>query len=220
MFGCNCSYSELMKKNVIDKEGNKIGKNLIDVVFSPSFEISHFVVGGGALEEFLEDIKLKKDVDPVFEVTNIDTITDSIKLNVAKNELGTVITGAIPEGHYQLSKLGKKAVVDKDGKKIGNIINMAFFDDDTASFIIGGSTIQEFLEKIGVIPDIDLIVPLNKIKEVTGDEIKINLSQADLKTTLEQDIKLGKELHDSDFGDSRKKIGLISHHRVDQTLDW
>ena len=148
MFGCNCSYSELMKKNVIDKDGKKIGKNLIDVVFSPSFDISHFIVGGGALEEFLEDIKLKKDVDPVFDVKNIDTIKDNITLSISKNELGTVISGAIPEGHYQLRGLGKKTVVDKDGTKLGNIINLAFFDDDTASFIIGGSTIQEFLEKI------------------------------------------------------------------------
>ncbi|MFW9992411.1 MAG: PRC-barrel domain-containing protein [Candidatus Odinarchaeota archaeon] len=213
--GESFSYSVLKKKEVIDSEGKTVGKNLLDVIFSPNLkEMTHWVVGGGFLEELMEDIKLKKDIDPVFSADSIEEIYKEIKLSVKKSELKPVIEGGIPRGHYRFTDLSKMDVVDKNGARIGNVIDAAFFDEDNLSFVIGGSTMEEFLEKIRVIPDVDLIVPSQNITSVKDNKISLNLAREMLATTLQAGIKKGSDLEKAKLQDYRKKVTLISHQRL------
>lgn len=213
--GESFSYSVLKKKKVIDNEGNTVGKNLLDVIFSPNLkEMTHWIVGGGFLEELMEDIKLKKDIDPVFSADSIEEIYKDIKLSVKKSELRAVIEGGIPGSHYRFTDLSKMDVVDKNGSRIGNVIDAAFFDEDNLSFVIGGSTMEEFLEKIRVIPDVDLIVPSHNITSVKDNKISLNLTREMLATTVQADIKKGSDLEKAKLQDYRKKVTLISHQRL------
>ncbi|MHA1169035.1 MAG: PRC-barrel domain-containing protein, partial [Candidatus Hodarchaeales archaeon] len=109
-----------------------------------------------------------------------------------------------------LSELSKMDVIDKTGTKIGRINDVAFFDDDCLSFIIGGSATEEFLEKIGVIDDVDLIVPRQNITSVQDNKIMVNLTRDELTTTLAGDIKKGTDLKNQSYVDSRKKVSLVS----------
>ncbi|MHA2295170.1 MAG: hypothetical protein ACXADA_04095 [Candidatus Hodarchaeales archaeon] len=214
-FGQSSCFSQIKKKKVIDKDGKEIGKSLIDVILSPEFEVSHYIVGGGRIEEFLEDIKLKKDVDPVFSADSIDEIFKDIKLSVTQSELKSAHEGGVPEGHHRLSELSKMKVVDNKGEEIGNTIDVAFFDGHySMSFVIGGSSIEEWLEKINVIPDIDLVLPSQNVTSIKDNKINISLSRVELKTTLVSDLNKGSELKKVGFQDVRKKVALV--HR--QTL--
>lgn len=211
-----CSYfGQLKKKKTISSDGKVVGKNLIDIAFDPTLEISHFIVGGGFVEELMESLKLKEDIDPIFDVNSIEEVGDTIKLAVKEKEIGELLDGCcVPDDNYKLSDLMKMDVIDKAGTKIGRINDVAFFDDDCLSFIIGGSATEEFLEKIGVIPDIDLIVPRQNITSVQDKAIKINLTRDELTTTLAEEIRKGSDLKKQSYLDSRKKVSLISRQSL------
>ncbi|MFW9992412.1 MAG: PRC-barrel domain-containing protein [Candidatus Odinarchaeota archaeon] len=206
------SYSSLKKKRVVDKDGVTVGKNLIDVVFSPDLgEITHFVVGGGFLEELLEDIKIKKDLDPVFSIENVDGVYEKeVKLSVNKQSLKSVIEGGIPEGHYCINDLSKMDVVGSKGSVIGNIIDVAFFDDGSLSFIIGGSAIEELLEKMKVLPDVDLLLPSKNITSIKDGKIFLDLTREMLKTTLKDNVKKDKPLKKANYQDFSSSVALVS----------
>jgi sporulation protein YlmC with PRC-barrel domain len=88
-----------------------------------------------------------------------------------------------------ISDMRKKIIVCSDGKKIGRI-NDIIFDSklNIKSFIIAGSFWEEFRESLGIIDDIDPIVPVEHILEVTEDEIKIDLQKDQLQHKLSEGI--------------------------------
>ena len=66
-----------------------------------------------------------------------------------------------------ISDLRKKTVISSDGLKIGKIIDVVFTADSKLhSFIIGGSRWEEIREKLGLIEDIDPIVPVESVKAI------------------------------------------------------
>ncbi len=77
--------SKLEKLEIIDKNGAKVGK-AVDVDFDVDGSAS-LIVGGGVIEETLESIGVKKDIDIIVPGKVIDSITDKIQLGVAKDEL-------------------------------------------------------------------------------------------------------------------------------------
>ena len=58
---------------------------------------------------------------------------------------------------------------------------------------MGGSGLEEFLEKVRIIPDKDLIVPSSAVTSITS-LIKIKLNKLDLLSTLEDSKENPKEL--------------------------
>ncbi|MHA1440556.1 MAG: PRC-barrel domain-containing protein [Candidatus Heimdallarchaeota archaeon] len=66
-----------------------------------------------------------------------------------------------------ISDLRKKAVISSDGLKIGKIVDVVFTTDcKLHSFIIGGSRWEEIREKLGLIEDIDPVIPVESVKTV------------------------------------------------------
>ena len=83
----------------------------------------------------------------------------------------------------------KKAIISPDGKKIGHIIDVVFDANFRLhSFIIGGSFWEEFRESIGIIDDIDPVIHVENIEEISSKEIKINLDKDKLKHKFDTDI--------------------------------
>lgn len=88
-----------------------------------------------------------------------------------------------------VSDMRKKVLVCSDGKKIGHI-NDIIFDKklNIKGFIIAGNFWEEFRESIGMIDDIDPVVPVEHILEITEDEITIDLAKDKLQHKLEEGI--------------------------------
>ncbi len=81
-----------------------------------------------------------------------------------------------------ISEMRKKAIITPDGKKIGHIIDVVFDERYYLhSFIIGGSFWEEFREKLGIIDDIDPVLPAENIIEISKKAITIDLNKDQLK---------------------------------------
>jgi len=94
-------YSALERMEIIDNKGLKVG-HAVDIDFDVSGAVS-MIVGGSFIEEKLEALGLKADVDIIVPGDVISSITDKIRLKVSKDELETTMEDAI------VSKSTKKA---------------------------------------------------------------------------------------------------------------
>jgi len=92
-------WSELSKKQIIDKNDVRVGK-AIDIDFDVDGSAS-LTVGGGLIEESLERIGLKDDIDIIVPAESIASIADDIRLKVSKDELQLTMDEALdnPEVH-------------------------------------------------------------------------------------------------------------------------
>jgi len=87
-----------------------------------------------------------------------------------------------------ICELKKKPVISKDDLEIGTIIDVVFDADLMLhSFIIGGSRWEEFREALGVIDDIDPVVPIENVAEITENTIQLNITKSRLKHKLDED---------------------------------
>lgn len=110
-------------------------------------------------------------------------------------------------------------IYEKNNEIIGRIIDILFNDGSNYSFIVGGSVLEEFLEKIRIIPDKNLIVPRSSVNEIS-DKIKINDNKNELITTLFESVK-----HPSNYLEStksefvpKKPKSVYENHFVDTEL--
>ena len=88
-----------------------------------------------------------------------------------------------------ISDMRKKTIVCPDGRKIGRIIDVVFNEDlSMHSFIIGGSFFEEFMKSLGIVDDIDPVIPIEHVVEVTTKEIKIDLTKEECRHKLEANI--------------------------------
>ncbi|MBD3189427.1 MAG: hypothetical protein GF308_02230 [Candidatus Heimdallarchaeota archaeon] len=93
------------------------------------------------------------------------------------------------DNHYNISEMRKKTVICSKGSKIGNIQDIVVNNQyQLESFIIGGSFWEEFRERLGIIKDIDPVVPVNNVAEITKNEIILNLPKEELPHKLEEGV--------------------------------
>ncbi|MHA2358892.1 MAG: hypothetical protein ACXAB5_01340 [Candidatus Thorarchaeota archaeon] len=100
-------FSVLEKLDIFDKDHTKIGR-AIDVDIDVDSRIS-IIVGGGFIEEKLEAIGLKNDVDIIVPSNVISSVHDSIQLSVSKDELDTTINGILKEKAMEIKKAREAA---------------------------------------------------------------------------------------------------------------
>jgi sporulation protein YlmC with PRC-barrel domain len=92
------SFSELKKKKVLDADGFAVG-NVIDINFDENGE-EWFVLGGGFVEETLEMLHIRPDVDLLVPVDWIETIgDDEIVLKLTRFQLTSTC-----DEHWQLQR--------------------------------------------------------------------------------------------------------------------
>lgn len=87
------TLSKIENMDIIDNSGVKVGR-AIDIDFDVDGTAS-LTVGGGIIEETLEALGLKADVDIIVPASTIESITDIIKLTVSKDELQLTMDGAL-----------------------------------------------------------------------------------------------------------------------------
>jgi sporulation protein YlmC with PRC-barrel domain len=184
-------FSQLAQFKVEDKNGKIIGKAGDAIFNKKDMTFNSLILFGGLLEEKMEDFGLKENIDPIVPISaiaSVDQKKKKIVLNVDKSELKTTNKDfSAPEGTIQYIKLKKLAIYEKENEKIGRVIDIFFHSSGMYKFIVGGSALEEFLEKVRVIPDKDLIVPNSAIKEIS-DKIVLTVNKFDLLSTLENEV--------------------------------
>ncbi len=187
-------FNENIKNcDVYDTNNNRLGRLLDAVVVKTEngWNLSKFTIGGSTWEELLEDIGLKPDIDPVFPIDVIESVTPkSIKLSVAGDTLKSthLDADAIAEDEVKLSQLSTVKIVDADEKPIGNIIDMKFVSDHF-QFVLGDGSWKELLEDIGLREDIDFLISPKYIDCVKNTKIKLNLKKTELDILFKDSIK-------------------------------
>ena len=185
-------YSDIRGKEVIDSDGDVVGE-VIDWVFdctdnklNPKF----IVIGGGRVEELLESIGARPDIDPIVSLESVASITDKVYLSVDDKTLKkTIDPGVMCEDDIPFTKLSEIKVVDNDNFKIGNVIDIWFDEDNMMWLVLGGGFFEELLERLKAQPDIDLLVPPYFIDSIGKDKIKLNVSKFQLESTCENEYK-------------------------------
>lgn len=199
-------YSDVKNKDVVDSNGKKIG-NVSDLIFhlqGTRLIPRSLVLGGGRIEEFLESIGVRPDYDPVFNIEIIDAVEDDRIILCANREKlnSTLDPGIFDEDDIKLSDLSKLRIIDADGFKVGNVIDVWFDTDDEVYLVLGGGFFKEILERLHAQPDIDLLASYKEIESITNEEIKLKWTKFQLDSNCEQAYdRLKRELV------SRDKVG-------------
>ena len=108
--------SELSKLAIFDEDGVKIG-NVIDVDFDVDGKAS-LIVGGGFVEEKLESLGIKPDIDIIVPDDVIESISDKIQLMVSKDELESTLEDVLREHNPAVQKVKDERMVLQDGAKV------------------------------------------------------------------------------------------------------
>ena len=189
---CELKYSDIRSKDVVDSNGEKVGE-VMDWIFGcgeNKLNLKYIVLGGGRIEEFLESIGARPDIDPVVRLEDVESISDKVYLKVDKESLlKTIDPGVLDESDFTFSKLSDIKVLDSDGVKIGFVIDIWFDKESVMWLLLGGGFFEELLERLKIQPDIDLLVPPHFIDEINKNEIRLNITKFQLESTCEDEYK-------------------------------
>ncbi|NHJ15175.1 MAG: PRC-barrel domain containing protein [Candidatus Thorarchaeota archaeon] len=200
---CNMKYSDVKNKDVVDAHGTKIG-NVSDFIFhleGNRLVPKSIVLAGGRIEEFLESIGARPDNDPVFTTDVMDVVEDDrIVLCADKEKLKTTLDpDVMVEGDIKLSKLSKMKVIDTDGFKVGNVIDVWFDTSNEIYLVLGGGFFEEALERLHAQPNIDLLASFKDIESITDSGIKLKWTKFQLESNCEKEYdRLKRELSSID----------------------
>ena len=108
--------SALEKLDIKDENGEWIGR-AIDVDFDTDGS-SWLIVGGSFVEEKLEAVGLKADVDIIVPSDTIESIGDTIKLKVSKDELGSTMVEELSKKAPQIEEHQAEMDAHRDVAKV------------------------------------------------------------------------------------------------------
>jgi sporulation protein YlmC with PRC-barrel domain len=184
----NIDLQDLSKMKVYDKDDTEAGK-IIDFCVTDDYRVSKFILGGSRIEEIKEKIGLKADDDPVISMDCIEEVNlreNKIRINLSCSELPNKLQeNAFTDNETLFSSIRNTMVKSTDGTKIGRVIDALFTEDNDVSFILGDNPFVEFLEKIGLAGNYDLLLPKQYIKQRDENEITIDKSKDQLKSLLD-----------------------------------
>jgi len=87
--------------------------------------------------------------------------------------------------NIKLSELQKRKVVDADGVRVGQVVDVWLDEDASMWLVVGGGFLEETLERLHIRPDMDLLVPSQWIADM-DDEIRLEVSKFQLQATCEE----------------------------------
>ncbi|TFH05910.1 MAG: hypothetical protein E4H14_11775 [Candidatus Thorarchaeota archaeon] len=106
--------SKLEKMDIVDSSGKKIGR-AIDIDFDIDGTVS-MIVGGGFIEEKMEALGIKSDVDIIVPGDVISSITDKIHLKVSESELSKTMDNELKS--KDATKVKESMAVSHDVTKV------------------------------------------------------------------------------------------------------
>lgn len=108
--------SKFSKLSIVDENDVNVGK-AIDVDFDLDGS-AWVIVGGGFIEEKLEAIGLKTDIDIIVPGNCIESIGDVVKLKVSKEELGKTVDEELEQQEPEIEKLREMKETERYTVKI------------------------------------------------------------------------------------------------------
>lgn len=181
----NLSLHALRHLRVQDANGHVIGRIKDAVVNKTTLSLRGFVVHGSRLEEALEALNIRKDVDPLVTLADIATITEStLTVNKAASELPNAAPEALAEDDMLFSAVSTIPVLDGNGQQLGFFSDVYVHADDTLAYRLGGKTFTLFLKHHHYADDLLYVIAPDCI-QYTDQGYRM---QTDV-TSLERDMK-------------------------------
>ncbi|MCH8907745.1 MAG: PRC-barrel domain-containing protein [Candidatus Heimdallarchaeota archaeon] len=205
----NRGFSDIRKVKIIDADNQEIGKP-IDFSVNKKYQPVHFVLGGSKWDEFKERWGFKEDDDPIVSIAMLESADEVgvLRIPAKSSELKNKLQAdAFGDNEILFSKLRRLTVHCKDGTKIGRIVDALFHHDNHVDFVIGEGTIIEFLEKIGIMGDFDLLLPIESIQNRDDKIMTIDKSKSELIILLNNE-----PYHEIDPTRQYGRINLVDHY--------
>ncbi len=188
-------FSKIRRKIIVDSEDVEIGEP-VDIGFSLELEPKFFVVGGGFIEELLEMLKRREDVDQLVKLDQIESISDAIYLNVAETELlRSENLSLMDEGIVLFSEICRIPLFDGNGIPLGNVKDVVFSPDKT-EFIFSDPQFNRQMAEKGYGQRIEFILPKSYFSFQPG-LLSISLLKEDIENKALKEVvpkKRGKQV--------------------------
>ncbi|MHA2029867.1 MAG: hypothetical protein ACW99A_17750 [Candidatus Kariarchaeaceae archaeon] len=186
-FNVKTDFGYLKNFKVYDKENTELGK-IIDFTVDKEYKPRNLILGGSFLEELRESLGLKPDDDPVVKISDITDVSmdeHSIKLRATSEEVCTKLdSSAFESDEKMFSQICKRSVIARDGLSIGRIVDALFVSNNPVSFVLGDSKFVEFLERIGLASNYDMLIPAKNVMSIDDERVKIDKSKDELSVLL------------------------------------
>jgi sporulation protein YlmC with PRC-barrel domain len=179
-----------MKKKVVDSSNKHVGtvNDFIVTYTDNNVGLKSVVLGGKRVEEFMESIGLRPDDDPVFEMDCISQIQDDVTIKTdVKTLRRTVEKGTISDNDMRLSQLSKLPIHDSEGERVGHVVDVWFDINGAPWLVAGGGVFQSAMKRVGIQPDLDLLVPMGYVEKISKKEIKLKYTRFQLDAKCEDE---------------------------------
>ena len=142
-------FTQLSKYPVYDVNSKKIGKVGDLLLNRGDWSLNSMIIYGSFIEETLESLRIKEDIDPIVPPDLLDTSAfadKKVQLTLPDHQLTKTFTGWKPEDTvYQFSKLKKRKIYDENEVRIGYITDILFHGDGSKTLVVSGSILRQLL---------------------------------------------------------------------------
>lgn len=188
-------FSKIRRKIIVDAGDVEVGEP-VDIGFSFTFEPKFLLVGGGFIEELLETLKRRDDVDQLVRLDQIEKISDAIYLNVREEELERSENPSLTqEGIILFSEICRLPLFDGNGIPLGNVRDSIFSPEQTEFIFVDPEFNQRMAEK-GYGQRFEFILPKSYFSFQPG-LLSISLLKEEIEEKAIRDVipkKRGKQL--------------------------
>lgn len=164
----NIDFNNLTSLKVIDSNGSKIGRIKDALINKRDLSLKGLVILGSFLEEKLEDLKIKKDIDPIISLDCIIQVSEqAIILNKSKSDcqnLAEVANQDISGQEFVLfSKLREFPVTNDQMNIFGGLINF-YINNNEINYQFGGKEFIKYLQSNYMTENLSYIIHPTKLK--------------------------------------------------------
>jgi len=213
--------ADLKKTDLYDSENKRIG-NIIDFCVNSNYKLSRVILGGSFFEETKEKLGMKLDDDPVVPIDLFKEYDDRITISVPGSDLkNKLMKDVFEEDEMMFSDLKKRTVVGAGGKVIGRVVDALLYPGGKVDLVLGDSILIEFLEKIKLQDNYDLLLPCDEIKSIDDSKIYITKSKEELEIILDNQkaMMTDNHLHHDASIEYRRGIKYQSAHATRTRYD-
>ena len=188
-------FSKIRRMVIIDCNDVEVGEP-VDIGFSLDLTPKFLVIGGGFIEELLEIMERREDIDQIIDLDIIQEISDAIYLKVPETDLpeesniGTMMTDII-----LFSQIFQTPMFDIDGLPLGKIKDVIFSSEKT-EFIFENPEFNKAMSMRGYGQKLEFKVPKEKLSYQNG-LLMLALPKEEIESKIQAQIiakSRGKQL--------------------------
>jgi sporulation protein YlmC with PRC-barrel domain len=183
--------SQLKRYTVVDKQDYDIGEP-IDIALDSTkfFTATHIIIGGGFIEELLEELERKNDIDEIARFDDIERIERNLILLSVKGDqlIKTRENGDLPENLIRFNDLAKKAIVNIKQEEIGEILDISIVNTKTSVVMQNLDFNRDMRLKYEYGQRFEFIIPAEKM-EMNNNSIIVDLTREQMEQIVLEKFK-------------------------------